>query len=117
MIYGFQGLSDLLRWEPGARERAVDGKPAALCFASFACRPNPMFAAAFGEHVGIAQRMESVAPPGGVAVSESTARLVENTAVLAEPELVHIKGTDVAVLKEGRILSITGFLDQVPQGA
>ena len=52
---------------------------------------------AFGEHVGIAQRMESVAPPGGVAVSESTARLVENTAVLAEPELVHIKGTDVAI--------------------
>ena len=37
---------------------------------------------AFGEHVGIAQGMESVAPPGGVAVSESTARLVENTAVL-----------------------------------
>jgi class 3 adenylate cyclase len=52
---------------------------------------------AFGEHVGIAQRMESVAPPGGVAVSESTARLVENTAVLAEPVLVHIKGTDVAI--------------------
>src|SRR6202451_4621513 len=26
---------------------------------------------AFGEHVGIAQRMESVAPPGGVIVSES----------------------------------------------
>jgi SnoaL-like domain len=28
-----------------------------------------------------------------------------------------IKGTDFAVLKEGRIYSITGFLDQVPQGA
>ena len=28
-----------------------------------------------------------------------------------------IKGTDVAVLREGRIRSITGFLDQVPQGA
>jgi class 3 adenylate cyclase len=41
---------------------------------------------AFGEHVGIAQRMESVAPPGGVAVSQSTARLVENTAVLGEPD-------------------------------
>jgi SnoaL-like domain len=26
-----------------------------------------------------------------------------------------IKGTDFAVLKEGRIRSITGFLDQVPQ--
>jgi hypothetical protein len=28
-----------------------------------------------------------------------------------------IKGTDFAILKEGRIRSITGFLDQVPQGA
>lgn len=28
-----------------------------------------------------------------------------------------IKGTDFAVLKEGRIRSVTGFLDQVPAGA
>ncbi|MET4798667.1 nuclear transport factor 2 family protein [Bradyrhizobium sp. LB11.1] len=28
-----------------------------------------------------------------------------------------IKGTDFAVLKDGRIKSITGFLDQVPAGA
>ena len=28
-----------------------------------------------------------------------------------------IKGTDFAVLADGRIRSITGFLDQVPQGA
>src|SRR5262245_42156965 len=28
-----------------------------------------------------------------------------------------IKGTDFAVLKDGRIQSITGFLDQVPPGA
>ena len=40
----------------------------------------------------MAQRMESVAPPGGVMLSESTARLVEGAAVLGEPELVHIKG-------------------------
>src|SRR6185312_408633 len=32
---------------------------------------------AVGEQVGMAQRMESVAPPGGVMLSESTARLVE----------------------------------------
>ncbi len=50
--------------------------------------------AATGEHVGIAQRMESVAPAGGVLVSEATARLVEHAAVLAEPEWVHIKGAD-----------------------
>jgi len=28
-----------------------------------------------------------------------------------------IKGTDFAVLKDGRIESITGFLDQEPEGA
>jgi len=28
-----------------------------------------------------------------------------------------IKGTDFATVKDGRIRSITGFLDQVPQGA
>ncbi len=28
-----------------------------------------------------------------------------------------IKGTDFAVVRDGRIQSITGFLDQVPQGA
>ena len=50
-----------------------------------------------GEQVGMAQRMESVAPPGGVMVSESTARLVEDMAVLGEPELVRIKGAKDAV--------------------
>ncbi|HXO81562.1 MAG TPA: adenylate/guanylate cyclase domain-containing protein [Mycobacterium sp.] len=50
-----------------------------------------------GEQVGMAQRMESVAPPGGVMVSESTARLVEDVAVLGEPELVRIKGARDAV--------------------
>jgi adenylate cyclase len=55
---------------------------------------GPIGYTAFGEHVGIAQRMESVAPAGGVMVSESTARLVENAAVLDETELVRIKGTD-----------------------
>jgi len=28
-----------------------------------------------------------------------------------------IKGTDFAVVRDGRIRSIAGFLDQVPQGA
>jgi adenylate cyclase len=46
---------------------------------------------AFGTHVGMAQRMESVAPPGGVMITESTARLVEHIAVLDEPSLVNIK--------------------------
>jgi adenylate cyclase len=47
---------------------------------------------ALGEQVGMAQRMESVAPPGGVMLSASTARLVEDAATLGEPELVRIKG-------------------------
>jgi adenylate cyclase len=52
---------------------------------------------AVGEEVGMAQRMESVAPPGGVMLSESTARLVEDRVVLGERETVHIKGVDVGV--------------------
>ena len=50
-----------------------------------------------GEQVGMAQRMESVAPPGGVMLSESTARLVEHSALLSEPGMVHIKGSDQPV--------------------
>src|SRR5246127_5788270 len=50
-----------------------------------------------GEQVGMAQRMESVAPPGGVMLSASTARLVEGAADLGEPELAEIKGVDVPV--------------------
>jgi class 3 adenylate cyclase len=50
--------------------------------------------AATGHHVGMAQRMEAVAPPGGVMLSDSTASLVEHIAVLADPEWVRIKGSD-----------------------
>ena len=53
---------------------------------------GPFGYTATGESVGYAQRMESVAPPGGVMLSESTARLVEHTVMLAEPEWVRIKG-------------------------
>lgn len=50
--------------------------------------------AAIGEQVGMAQRMESVAPPGGVMLSDSTARLVEDSVALGDSELVHVKGFD-----------------------
>ena len=50
-----------------------------------------------GEQVGVAQRMESVAPPGGVMLSASTARLVDGAAALGEPESVRIKGIDEGV--------------------
>ena len=52
---------------------------------------------AVGEEVGMAQRMESAAPPGGVMLSESTARLVEDRVVLADREIVHIKGVAAGV--------------------
>ena len=52
---------------------------------------------ATGEPVGFAQRMESAAPPGGVMLSESTARLVEHTVMLGEPQWVRIKGRDEPV--------------------
>src|SRR6476469_767327 len=50
-----------------------------------------------GEQVGMAQRMESAAPPGGVMLSASTARLVEGAATLGESELVRIKGAEEPV--------------------
>jgi adenylate cyclase len=49
---------------------------------------------AVGEQVGLAQRMESVAPPGGVMLSEFTARLVEHITVLGAPEWVNVKGAE-----------------------
>jgi class 3 adenylate cyclase len=61
---------------------------------------------AIGEQVGFAQRMESVAPPGGVMLSESTARLVEHTVMLGEPEWVHIKGADEPV-RARRLVAIS----------
>ncbi len=53
--------------------------------------------AAVGRQVGMAQRMEAVAPPGGVMLSASTARLVEGSASLAEWESVRIKGAQEPV--------------------
>src|SRR5689334_17607909 len=48
--------------------------------------------AATGDQVGMAQRIESVAVPGAVTLSASTARLVEHRVVLAEPEWRQVKG-------------------------
>jgi class 3 adenylate cyclase len=58
---------------------------------------GPFGYTAVGEQVGMAQRMESAAPPGGVMLSSSTARLVEDAAALGEPEFVQIKGADKPV--------------------
>jgi class 3 adenylate cyclase len=61
---------------------------------------------AFGEQVGMAQRMESVTPPGAVMLSASTARLVDGAAALGESELFQIKGVDEPVAAR-RLLGLT----------
>jgi class 3 adenylate cyclase len=66
---------------------------------------GPFGYTAVGEQVGMAQRMESAAPPGGVMLSASTARLVEGAVTLGEPELVQIKGADDPVAAH-RLLSM-----------
>jgi class 3 adenylate cyclase len=48
---------------------------------------GPFGYTAVGEQVGLAQRMESVAPLGGVILSASTARLVDGLAVLGDSEV------------------------------
>src|SRR5262249_53215738 len=58
---------------------------------------GPFGYTAVGEQVGMAQRMESAAPPGGVMLSASTARLVDGAAALGEPEMLRIKGADAPV--------------------
>ena len=94
---------------------------------------------AIGEQVGMAQRMESAAPPGGVMLSESTARYVENRVVLDEPESVHIKNVDAPasarrllgigeyrptrrtesplVGRSWELNTVTGILDEVIEGS
>ena len=66
---------------------------------------GPFGYTAIGEQVGMAQRMESVAPPGGVMLSASTARLVDGAAALGEPEMVRIQGADEPV-RAYRLLGI-----------
>jgi class 3 adenylate cyclase len=58
---------------------------------------GPFGYTAVGEQVGMAQRMESAAAPGGVMLSASTARLVEGAVTLGESEQVAIKGADAPV--------------------
>ncbi len=63
---------------------------------------------AVGHQVGMAQRMESVAPPGGVMLSQSTARLVAHATMLGEPQKVHIKGADEPVVARPLLSMGTG---------
>jgi DNA-binding SARP family transcriptional activator/class 3 adenylate cyclase len=65
---------------------------------------GPFGYTAVGEQVGLAQRMESVAPSGGVMLSASTARLVDGAATLGDTELVQIKGA--ALVPARRLLGM-----------
>ncbi len=67
---------------------------------------GPFGYTAVGEQVGMAQRMESAAPPSGVMLSASTARLVESAVTLGESELVQIKGAKQPVLAR-RLLGVS----------
>lgn len=60
-----------------------------------------------GDQVGMAQRMESVAPAGGVMLSESTARLIEGEAELRDRQFVSIKGAATPV-PAYQLLATTG---------
>jgi len=61
---------------------------------------------AIGEQVGMAQRMESVAPHGGIMCSDTTARLVEDSVLLGAPEMLRVKGCDRPVAAR-RLLAAT----------
>ena len=69
---------------------------------------GPLAYTTVGVQVGMAQRMESVAPAGGVMVSESTARLVASRSILGERELVHIKGAHEPVPARRLLAMATG---------
>jgi len=71
---------------------------------------------AVGEHVGMAQRMESAAPPGGVMLSETSARLVEHSVAMGPTELVLIKGVDEPVPAR-RLLATAAKREQVDRNA
>ena len=68
-----------------------------LAWVTNAFGSHPMSYTAVGEQVGMAQRIESVAPPGEVMLSESTARLVRDQVTLGDPEMVRIKGSEILV--------------------
>src|SRR6201993_641093 len=74
---------------------------------------GPFGYTAVGEQVGLAQRMESVARPGGVMLSATTAHLIDHCAIVGEPEMVRIKGTDKPVVAY-RLLGVS--VQQWPTG-
>lgn len=72
---------------------------------------SPSSYTAIGAQVGMGQRMESVAPPGGVMISEATARLVEHVAQLDAPAMVTIKNaTEPVPARRLRAMSSKGTM-------
>src|ERR1700722_4775926 len=54
---------------------------------------GPFGYTAVGEQVGMAQRMETADPPGGVTLTASSSGRVEHSVLLSESAKVHIKGS------------------------
>ena len=70
---------------------------------------GPFGYTAVGEQVGMAQRMESVAPPGGVMLSESTAHLVDTAPCSANRRWCASRGPDPVPAR--RLLGVTGSIE------
>jgi class 3 adenylate cyclase len=72
---------------------------------------------AVGEQVAMAQRMESVAPPGGVMLSAWTARLVDGAATLGESELVQLAAAGHLRRRPGPDLGVGDYFPPEPAPA
>jgi class 3 adenylate cyclase len=88
-----QSLADELRWRDGIDFSIRVGLNSGEVIAG-EMDSSPGSYTAVGAHVGMAQRMESVAPPGGVMMSSSTARLVDSAVEMGALEMVRIKNVE-----------------------
>ena len=80
---------------------------------------GPFGYTAVGEQVGMAQRMESVAPPGGVMLSASTARLVDGAAALAragdgpDQRCCRHRSSHIGCWAWGNSIALSGVLSRI----
>src|SRR5271155_420578 len=77
---------------------------------------GPFGYTAVGEQVGMAQRMESVAPPGGVMLSASTARLVDGAAAIGEPQRAVGRAESNLVGRRWEMSAVEGLLERAIDG-
>lgn len=86
-----RGLAaDVLRRDEVALQIRIGVNSGEVIAGEIGVRPGSY--TAVGHPVGMAQRMEAAADPGGIMCTASTARLVEHSAVLGPTEWVVVKG-------------------------